>query len=248
MNRRFGRYSKLRILFMAILLLGFIGQTASSRQYMHPTLWKTFVSIGYANAASSDIGDHYAKIVNSYRFEGISIPTQTPFGRTIMVNAGFLFTRLEDIWFGLSIGYLHSPAYSSYKDYAGTLKINGSISSYELTLKVKATAMRIGNMPIDITVQPGFDRTYSFITQELRYYDLPQYNYNAKWSTGSWGPCLQGTVGTSLPVGKFFVSLEGGYRFGWDPAPRESGKYEESVTWNIGHSGYVLLLTLDMGL
>jgi hypothetical protein len=235
---------------LIIILLACLLQTASSQEDKYPMLWKTFVSIGYANAASSNVSEYYDLIVDSYRHNDIPILTQTPFGRTVLVNAGFLFTRLEDIWFGLSVGYSYSPAFSNYEDYAGTLKVNGSVNSFEISIKFQYIPEKIAGLPIIISAQPGISYASSSITQELRSNDFPELNYDSKWSTDAWGPCFQGTIGTSVPWGKLSILLEGGYRFSWNKVFEEkiessAGNSKRYEALDIGQTGIVFLLTVN---
>ena len=198
---------------LCILLLLALLNTAESQQKRYPVLWRAFISIGYADATSGIVREYDDLIVNSYRSDGIPIPTQIPFGRTALINAGILFTQLKDIWFGFCVGYSYSPSYSNYKDYAGTLKINGSINSYELSLRIKASLDQIGDFPITVSVQPGIAHVASSITQELRISDLSVQHYDWNWSASTWGPFFQSTLGISIPVRNFIISLEGGYKF-----------------------------------
>ncbi len=214
-----------------------------------PTRWKLFASVGYANTTSNNLNDYYNLIVDSYRLNGIPIPTQVPFGRTALVNAGFLVTRLESVWFGLCVGYAYSPAYSNYEDYAGTLKINGSISSYEVSLKIRANVATIGVFPVVISAQPGISYVTSSIEQHLRLSNVPELNYDLKWSSVAWGPFAQAMGGTSMMLGSFDMSLDVGYKFSWNKTyALDFGNRKKYGPWNIGPSGILFLLSIDMQL
>ena len=87
----------------------------------------------------------------------------------------------------------------------------------------------------------------------MKYSDFPQNNYNAKWSVNAWGPCFQGTIGSSVPLDEFTISLEAGYRFSWNmvtPEKLESSieNYSTPTSWNIGPSGFISLVSFGMKL
>jgi len=104
-----------------------------------------------------------------------------------------------------------------------------------------------------IIIQPGIAYSSAGITEELRYYNLPQADYNSKWSSTAWGPCFQFTFSPVIQTGEFDVSLEGGYRFSWYSASEQK---IESSTGNsntydhieIGQNGLIFLVTLEMNL
>ncbi len=148
------------------------------QQTKFPTLWKGFISLGYGNTTAGNINQYYDLIINSYNNSGVPIKKQTEFGRTLILNGGFLFTRIERIWFGLSVEYLYSPSYSGYKDFLGSLKVNGYVNSFGISIKVKTTVANIGEFPLNISIQPGMDYVTTEIIQELRYLDFTKKNYD----------------------------------------------------------------------
>ncbi|MGE5810544.1 MAG: hypothetical protein ACM339_03525, partial [Ignavibacteria bacterium] len=172
------------------------------------------------------------------------------FGSTLIVNIGVLITRLENIWFGLSLGYLYSPAYSSYEDYSGTLKVNGFVSSYEIALKIKGTVFKIDNFQFDISSQPGLAYSSACITEELTYFGIPQADYDSKWSAYTWGPSFQLTICPAIRLGEFYLSLDGGYRFAWNEVTKgkiESsiGNYERNEVMDISQDGVIFLFSME---
>ncbi len=177
--------------------------------------WKTFVSIGYGSTESSSFSKYYKSLIDSYRFSGVPINTQREFGPTLLANTGFIFNFLENIGAGISLGYFYSPAYSNYKDYAGIVKINGSISNYDILLNVYYIVQEIGKFPIVINPKIGFSHSSILVTQEVRFNNFQEYNYNRKLTNDGWGPCAQFTIGTSVNLGNYYVNLEAGYRWAW---------------------------------
>ncbi len=227
-----------------ILSLLLQGTNAQVQPQKSPTLWNTFISIDYADAISIDVRDYYKSIVDSYRSAGIPIPTQTEFGRTWGINAGVLLTRLESNWVGISVGYLYSPAHSSYKDYAGTLKIDGSITSVEILFNYKVVLMKTNTFQINAGICPGLNYSVSTISQEVNYFIYPEKNLNKRWSENAWGPSFKATLGSSIPIGEFILSLDGGYLFNLTNVPKDrifqGTKTLTQSGWNIGISGYIL--------
>jgi hypothetical protein len=237
---------KAKLLVLCLFMVLSHGALAQAQQSKAPTLWKVFISVGYADATSSNLNDYYNLIVDSYRSSGIPIPTQVPFGRTALVNGGFLFTRLEHVWIGLCAGFTYSPSYSNYEDYAGTLKINGLINSYEVSLKIKATVSKIGDFPVVVSAQPGVSYVTTSITQDLRLSNFSAQNYDLKWSSFAWGPFLLGSLGTSIDVGIFMISPDVGYKLSWNKI-YELGLGNQRIygPWNIGPSGVLFLLSFE---
>lgn len=239
--------------YISILLTFLLHQILISQNIERPAKFKTYISIGYSNAASSNLMDYYNLILDYYHRIGIPIPTQMSFGKTIVLNTGILCTKFEDAWFGLSLGYLFSPAYSNYQDYAGTLKVNADINSFDILLNIQASLDSIGVFPINLHIQPGASYSSFSLIHELNYFDLPQYNYNSSWSVSEWGPCLQGSIGSSVQLNKFVISFEVGYRFSWNkiyelPVELRFVNYKLRDPYNIGLTGFIFLTSLEMTL
>ena len=200
-----------QIFLLTLLVLMF--QSGFSQDKISPTLWKAFVSIGYGSTRSDNLSGYYDALVDNYRSSALPVRTQREFGPTLLVNASIICNLLENIGAGISFGYLFSPAYSNYKDYAGTLKINGSINCYEILLKTYYIPGKVGNFSIIISPQIGVSHSSVIMTEEVRFSDFQQYNYDWKMSKSGWGPCAQATIGASINLGKFIIALEGGFRY-----------------------------------
>jgi hypothetical protein len=83
--------------------------------------------------------------------------------------------------------------------------------------------------------------------------DYPEQNNDWNWSAFAWGPFFQGTLGTSIPVGNFILSLEGGYKFSWNKIyefdfETSAGNQKMYAPWNIGPSGVLFLISIEMQL
>lgn len=55
-----------------------------------PAVTTAFISAGFANESPQNVREFYDNILDNFRFNGIPIPTQVEFGRTLVVNGGFL--------------------------------------------------------------------------------------------------------------------------------------------------------------
>jgi hypothetical protein len=212
-----------------------------------------FVSLGYAHESPRYVREFYDNIVEGYRYNGIPIPTQVEFGRTLTVNGGILYGRVPEIKIGLSVGYSFSPAYSNYKDYVGSLEINGFTSALDISFKGVFTVMMIGNAQMNLDIQVGaFNRSAS-ITQSLHFQDFPQENYDGTWSASAWGPFSQLTIGFPVHMGTYTLSFEGGYRYSSGQVTNQTvksseGNYTTDLHWDIGSDGFVFLITCGMDL
>jgi hypothetical protein len=243
----------MKILLTPIILIQLLFQLAFSQKTLPPTLWRTFLSVGYANAAPSDVRNYYHSILDFYQSNGVPIFAQTDFGRSLLVNTGILFSKLENIRAGISIGYIYSPAYANYKDYAGTFKVNGSVSSYELSLKMQATLDKLWDFPIIVGIRPGLNYSTATVTETLRFFDFPQNNYDSKTYVYNWGPCFEVTFGTSVQIGPIIGSFESGYRITYVkiikvPIKSNFGEFTHIVEWNIGQTGFVFLFSVGINL
>jgi hypothetical protein len=212
-----------------------------------------FISAGYASQSPVYVREYYDEIVNSYRYEGIPIPTQLEFGRTAAANAGMFFGGIEEVRVGFSIGYSYTPAYSNYKDDVGTLKVNGSAASLEISFIGEITAVEIVKVPVHLNVQLGTCRNSASITQELRFFDFPWNNYDSKWSASAWGVYSQFTVGVPVQLGNLTLGLEGGYRYSSCQVTDETiesstGNYSTDDHWDIGQNGFIFLVSAEMNL
>ena len=239
----------MRKYYLMVFLFVFIQNLyTQNKKNSYPLMLKTFITIGYSYSTPGNLEEYYDIVFDAYTSVGIQIPKQTEFGRTLMLNGGLLFSRLETISIGFSFGYLYSPAYAGYKDLCGTLKVNGFVNSYEIALKIKAQMTKIKNLPVFISVQPGVSYASAGITEELKYFDYPQSNFDRKWSTSVWGPSFQTTVGVPIQLEKYVISFEGGYRYSWNKA--KDGSIEPQIlkrigTLDFGQHGLVFLISLE---
>ena len=232
--------------FAAYFLLPLLlqGASAQTQPDKYPVRWNAFISVDYAGAVSGDIRNYYDGIVDLYRSEGIPIPTQTKFGTATGISAGVFLSRLKNIWAGISIGYSSSPAYSIYKDYSGTLKINGNITSAEILLNLKILLVKTNGFQADVKICPGVSFTTLKISREINYSMYPDKNLYKSWRDNAWGPSCKAKFGISIPVSDFLISFEGGYMANLNNVPKDrvyknTGMLTESG-WNIGMSGYII--------
>ena len=232
--------------FAAYFLLPLLlqGASAQAQPDKYPLRRNAFISVEYAGAVSGDIRKYYNGIVDMYRSEGIQIPTQTKFGTAAGISAGVLLSRLENIGAGISIGYSRSPAYSIYKDYSGTLKVNGNITSAEILLNLKIMLVKTKGFEADVKICPGVSYTTLKISREINYSMYPDKNLDKSWRDNAWGPSCKAKLGISIPVSDFMISLEGGYTANLNNVPKDrvyknTGMLTESG-WNIGMSGYII--------
>ena len=206
--------------------------------------WWPFFSVAYWSA-DSDLNDYYKEILGFYRDNGIPIPTQTDFGKTLCINGGILMSRKSTIKIGVSFGYRYTPAYSSYADYAGTLKVNGSINSYEIVLVLKATMAEWWGFPVILSFEPGIGNMYATITEDLKYPGASQFNYVSKWTASGLGFQVRMMLGTSLRTGLFDVGLNAGYQASLNEA---NNVREHSVPMSLNQSGVVFLVSVGLDL
>ncbi len=236
-----------------IPLLFFIIQTACSQDTASHLSSAVFFSAGYANESPVYVREYYDNVVEFYRDNGVPIPTQLDFGRTITADAGIYFKAIKGVRIGFSIGYSFSPAYSNYQDYAGTLKVNGSVNALEIAFRGQFTTVEIADVPIYLNIQLGVCQNSASITQELRFIDFPENNFDSKWSASAWGVCSQLTFGVPVRLGDFILVLEGGYRYS---SCQVTGVTIESSTgnssidshWDIGQDGFVFLASIEMNI
>lgn len=239
-----------------IMLLLLLSQTAHSQDYIPRNLWRPFVTIGYGSATLGDVNSFYENIVQSYRAQGIPVPTQTGFGRTLDAGGGILYSPIKRLWLGLSLEYLISPAYSDYQDFAGTLKINGAVTNYEALLLARYTLIKFGRFPLLLSARAGMSYFTAGITQDLRFTQSPQNNYYQKIESNTWIPCVEATMGTSVPIGPITSTIEAGYRMtvvGTIPYSIESippNQQAQGLTpyWSISDNGFIVTVSFAMQL
>ena len=238
---------KQRIAFSVFFLFlvcheGFSQKKDSS--YFYP-----FVSVGYPYTGTGDLNEYYSSIVDNYRSQGVPIETQVGFGRTLVIGGGVLYNWYRSIRLGVSLGYWYSPAYSSYEDYGGTLKVNGSINDLDVCLMMQSTVEEVGGFPVEVGIRVGATHSSVVITQDARFHDFPEENSHSEFSKTCWGPCFEPTVGSRVGFGKLIVSLEGGYRLASSKLPKNpsqtpGGLGSVSQEFNVSESGFVVLLSL----
>ncbi len=201
-----------RQLLLSVVLSLSAWQVATGQAYSPRNLWRPFITIGYGYASVGDVSNFYHGIVQSYQNAGIHVPTQTDFGPTLDVGGGILYSPIEALWLGLSLDYIVSPAYSDYQDYAGTLKIDGAVTRYQLAIIARCTLTRFGRFPLLLTARPGVSLFSARITQEIRFKGSSRYDYQREIQSSSAFPCLEMTLGTSVPTGPVISTIAAGYR------------------------------------
>jgi len=218
-----------------------------------PTKYNLFVSVGYGNTASANIRDYYNSIVDNYRAAGIPIQIQAPFGPTVIMNTAIILNVLQEIGAGVSFAYLYSPAFSNYQDYAGTVKIDGSISAYEFSLKMRYSPLNFGNISIFISPHINICHTSVVITQDVRTNNYQYMDYNWKMTKEGWGPGLQMSAGPFIRLDRFIIEVEGGYRYTWihvadQTEERAVGTNKVMQPMDISFNGFYSLFTVGMEL
>jgi hypothetical protein len=182
------------------------GQVADPR-------WHAEMAVGYWYA-QSDLNDFYSSVLDSYRQRGIPIKLQSKFGKTFSLDGGLLFSRIASVQIGVSAGFRYSPAYSGYEDFAGSLNVNGSISSLVIGLVMHGHMTDLWGYPIILTFEPAAIHSSVELTATTRFTSLPQYSNEIRWSGSSWGVQFRALLGTFVPVGPFLAGLHAGYQRG----------------------------------
>jgi len=189
-----------------------------------------FISIGYINSNPSDIRNIYNDILGYYQYYGIPIHNQTDFGKTLSFGAGIIASRVAKLQAGVELSYYFSSAYAGYKDYAGTLNVDGSIKSYQASLLLQYILFQKKYFSFFVRLEPGWAYTTFIINEKLNYTEMPQFNYNYTLKAHGGNPCAEATCGISIPVSHFLFSFIIGYRYfnisnpegSWQPDEAES--------------------------
>ena len=224
------RLSATPIFLILMMSTCFAQQRAASPE------WQAFVGVGYWSAPS-DLNDYYSASLDFYRQHGVPIPMRSRFGRTFSLDGGLLYSRISTIQIGLSGGIRYSPAYSSYEDFAGALKVNGSIYSLVVSLVVHDKISELWGWPLILTVEPGLVHSSVAITAQSRFNGLPQFNDEIEWTGSAWGFQFRGLLGTSLPVGPFVAGMHIGYQISHAKMTNGGG----ASGWMIDTNGSILL-------
>jgi hypothetical protein len=203
-----------------------------------------------------DIGTMYHHILQTYRDEGVPVSTQTDFGHTIELGGGTLYSPMESMWLGISVTYSYSPAFSDYQDYAGTLRINGSVKSAQLVFVGGYTLARVAGCPIRVLVKPGYSRFSAVITEDIQIPNSVQKGYNRSRSSTTGGPYLEMTVGAWIPVGPLQLSVELGYRgifvgemaYSLNTVPADPAAPNREIYWDVADNGFMLTTSIGLPL
>lgn len=195
-----------------LFLLLFFCQSFAQGQVARPA-WRSIAAVGYWHG-SSDLNDYYASVLDHYRELGIPIPLQRGFGRTVFIDAGVLYSTIASLQIGFSAGVRYTPASAGYEDFAGILRIDGSMYSYSLSLVMIHELAKIGGLPFLLTFEPGVAYSTVAITKELQFTGRPQFNEQGEWRGSAWGYHFRILLGTSVPLGPFTAGLHAGYQKG----------------------------------
>ena len=212
-----------------------------------------FIGAGYWSAPS-DLNDFYAKVLAYYQQRGIPIPMQAHLSRSFLLEGEALYSRIPELQIGVSAGYQYSPAYSGYEDFAGTLRVDGSISSMVLSLVVHWKVLGfLWGQPLIFTLEPGLIRSSASINVQSDFHDWPQSNEESRWAASAWGIQIRGLLGTSVPIGPFVVGMHAGYQKSLVSASNGSADAPELMTGTDGavsldREGPLLLLEVGLTL
>lgn len=246
------RINYLILLIVMSLIINCNGQTQKKKL---PLLYEPFISVGYLNITNNLATDYYKIILDSYRSMGIPIPTQVDFGSTLSTKGGVYLSLSKTVSIGLALGYIYSNAYSGYKDYAGTLKVNGTIQSYTISFVGRGTITNIADFPLNIFIEAGSSYATASIIEKLLLNEYPQNNLDTKWSAKAWGPFIQSTFGTDFLFGIMTVSPQVGYCLNFNNVSPDFNKdiyikYGTNLDRlsNIGQSGIIFLVKFGINL
>ncbi len=233
---------KRTLLFPVIVLT--VHQFALPNPGQQPLAVEASASAGFGYMSMKDLSSYFQSRVDSYVALGIPIRIQTPFGRTVGTNIGVLFSFREDISAGPSLGYWYSPAYAIYQDYYGTLKVRGSVTGYDVSLKTRYSSVLVGNLSLLFSSQVGGCYSSVTTTGDARINNYSGGNSNWKVTTAGWGFLAVVTAGASMTWGEFRAAIEGGYRF----ARVECALGNNPLPIGIGQQGVIALVSIGMKL
>jgi len=231
---------------VVIVFLSFFAQRAVSQDTLKQGIIDGYASIGYSISNLDDPRSYFDNLLDFYHGYSIPITKQFDFGKTLSLETGILYSdpRIEEMRIGVIAGYIYSPAYARYKDYAGTIDVIGSVNSYQLFLTYQKILWENVDCEIYSLFKPGIDYSTLKITQDVNYTELPEYNYHTKVSASGIGFCGEAMIGMSFPAHSVHYSFEGGYRLFY----LEADATEEPVTpenqsrrlpFSIDQSGFV---------
>lgn len=210
--------------------------------------YKAYFSAGYAYTSLGSFKNYYDQIIDTYNYNGIPIPSHGDFKNSLLFEGGILLSRIKKIWFGISANYLYTPAFANYKDYLGTLKVNGAVNSFGIALIFKAELFNAFEHPILISVQPGLNYASANITEDLKYNEQSEFNYFRDWKLDAWGPSIKALITTIIPFGEFNLVPGIGYRYAWNKVGSDDLEKEvRNRFWSIdfGQNGIVFNLALE---
>ena len=213
--------------------------------------WYPLLSFGYLQISSNYVHDYFDKVVLNYTNYGVPLITQTTYGRTILLNTGLSISLSKKIRTGISVGYLYSPAYSKYEDYAGAIKIKAAVKSFELGLFSQAELTRFWEIPFHITLKAGANYSSLSISQQAIYNNNLNFNFNENYSGETWGEFIEATFGPSFSTEYFNIQLDLGYRLceavlNKKPIYSHTINYElTNEKWNIGQDGILFVISLS---
>ncbi len=200
-----------KILFFIIVL----SQLVFPQTRRVSSAWDVYFAAGYGISNTSSLSGYYDYLCNFYIAHGIPLQTQTKFSKTAILNAGVMYGFLKDFSAGISLGYMHSPAYTNYEDDNGTLKINGSLNIFYISGMIRYTPYKIFGCPIILRSQVGICSASSNITGQIRFITYALYNEDWNVSLNDVGIFFQGSIGTSFKFGGFNLGLEAGYAYSY---------------------------------
>jgi PEGA domain len=248
----FGRCAYVAVFFFVVQF----AKQADAQDYIARSLWEPFITVGYENANVGDLGVFYNNVLDYYRGENVPISSQSNFGPTLHLGAGFLFSPMKPIWLGLAGSYYDSPAYANYRDYSGTLKVTGQLNCYQLDIIARGNLRSYLGLPLFASLRPGIALMYPNVTQDLVFTDSPKQTYLIQMKSPSWTITVEATVGASFPAGPFTMSIEGGYRFASSgeieystliPVPGGPPAGDRMASWSVVQTGPVVDISLGFG-
>jgi hypothetical protein len=242
----------LSLTFFLLLLYCTSARAQVEEQTVGTTTFTVSTSLGFNTFALGDVRDFYSGLLEEFRANNIPIPTQREFPGNLIIGVDILYSIPSIADVGLGSRYTWTRAFSLYRDYSGTLDVNGKVAMLSLEGIIQRDITTEGIVDVYAGLRGGLVLGWSKFSQKSVFYDFPDQNSEILLSGNGKGYSVEGFMGIKRRVGNIAFGVSAGYRYArvseMDADFSLNGQTQDSGTLLLRHdlSGFTMCVHVDI--
>ena len=212
------------------------------------------VTAGITTFALGDLRTFTEGLISAYNASGLPVELERDYPPNLLVGAEFLYVGLRPWALGLSGSYTWTSAYALYGDYAGTLDLHSKVEviSGHAVLQYSFSAGEALQPFVDL--RGGASWVFLTIDETVDAKEYTDVLVSSSVSGDKIGLGAEASVGLRSIFGSLAITGRAGYRYSnissmevsLSSSSQNLGSGE--LAFDINPSGFVCLLTLEIGL